>query len=62
MNDNKAFAIFMVAVCSAGAISVVASSYTESQTKQKEIELKLEREKTKQLELQYGKDSTDNKR
>jgi hypothetical protein len=61
MNDNKAFAIFIIAACSAGAITAVSISYTESQIKQKEIEFKIEQEKTKQLELQHGKDSTDNK-
>lgn len=58
MNDNKAFAIFIVAASACGAIMVGTTTYVGGQTEQKELEFKIEQEKTKQLEIQYGKDTT----
>jgi hypothetical protein len=58
MNDNKAFAIFIVAASACGAITIGTMTYVGGQTKQKELDLKIEQEKTKQLEIQYGKDTT----
>lgn len=49
MNDNKAFAIFIVAASISGATMVSVSSYNESRVKEKELQLKVEQEKTKQL-------------
>mgnify|MGYP007086143305 CR=1 FL=1 len=44
MNDNKAFAIFIIAASVSGATMVSISSYNESKVKEKEIELKIEQQ------------------
>jgi len=51
MNDNKAFATFVVSASIAGAIIISVTSYTESETEQKKLQLDIEKEKTKQLEI-----------
>jgi Mn2+/Fe2+ NRAMP family transporter len=58
MNDNKAFAIFIIAASVSGATMVSISSYNESKVKEKEIELKIEQQKTMQLKYKKnaGKD------
>lgn len=58
MNDNKAFAIFIVAASLSGATAISVSSYVDGQTEQKEIDLKIEQEKTKQLQIEHGIDTT----
>jgi hypothetical protein len=49
MNDNKAFAIFIITASISGVTMVSISSYNESRVKEKELQLKIEQEKTKQL-------------
>lgn len=58
MNDNKAFAIFIVSAAISAAIVIPTTTYVHGKTEQKQLDLKIEKEKTKQLEIQYGKDTT----
>jgi hypothetical protein len=49
MNDNKVFAIFIIAASIFGATTVSVSSYNQSKVKEKELQLKIEQQKTMQL-------------
>jgi len=62
MNDNKAFAVFMVASCIMVGTIVSIQAYQGGKTNQLDKELQIEKEKTKQLQLQHEQDSTNTER